>query len=191
MKYFTLIITIAILSSCGIYNSKIAHLRYVKVDNQDVAILEKSSNKEIKENTQKNTEEISENAAILEANQTNLVIQNVQFPSVEKEQISRVQHQSNNTTNDKKSDEEDDVVNQAYRAEKDANIAMGFSIAATLFGIIPFIIGLIFYKKAKSSRYITPTGESRLKVSKVFLIVETIIYGIEIIFVSLLILLLL
>ena len=53
MKYFTFIITIAILSSCGIYNSKIAHLRYVKVDNQDVAILEKSSNKEIKEQLMK------------------------------------------------------------------------------------------------------------------------------------------
>jgi len=191
MKYFTLIITIAILSSCGIYNSKTAHLRYVKVDNQEVAILEKTAKKHIKETTAENENDISNNTAIVDATQTNFLIQEPQFSSVEKEQISRIQQQSNNTTNDKKSDEEDDVVNQAYLAEKDANIAMGFSIAATLFGIIPFIIGLIFYKKAKSSRYITPIGERRLKVSKVFLIIETIIYGIEIIFVSLLILLLL
>jgi len=191
MKYFTFIISIAILSSCGIYNSKIAHLRYVKVDNQEVAILEKTVNKEVKENTQKNGEYISENTANIEANQTNLVVQNTQFSSVEKEKRSRIQPLVNKTTNYKKSDEDDDVVNQAYLAEKDANIALGFSIAATLFGIFPFIFGLIFYKKASSSRYITPLGNRRLKISKVFLIIETVIYSIEILFVALLFLLLL
>jgi hypothetical protein len=73
------------------------------------------------------------------------------------------------------------ILKQAVRAEKDARAALGFlgvgaiSLIAPYFGIFFFTIGLLFYSKAKSSRYITPFGNEKLEMSKDLMIFDSIV----------------
>ena len=191
MKYFFFIIFLSIISSCGTFNSWNGQLRFVKVDNQEIAVLEKTPQSEFATSVYLNPADLAEKTTNTEIAPVIIVGQNQQPQLIQKKENAVIQKSKNQKIAVKELDTDDDVASQAYRAERDANIAMGFSIAALLFGIIPFIVGVTFYFKALSSRYITPLGDNRLKISKVFLIFETVVFALEILFVTVLILLLL
>ncbi len=187
MKHISLLILLIIFVSCGTFKNKVGHLRYVKVADQEVAVIDKSNEKQ-------QLETIKDVSSVSLKETENNSIETV-IASVEDEiPITSGSVISVSTTEKKKAEsltldgeEEDDIVNQAYRTEKNATAAMIISITAILLGIIALIVAYVFYFKAKSSRYITPKGESRLKISKVFLIIETIVFfvGISLLLASL------
>jgi hypothetical protein len=192
MKYFFFIILLAIISSCGTFSSWNGQLRYVKVANQEIAIIEKSTSTDAVEIKESHFEKE------IEREETSFLETTADVSNNEKLVISKKNNQLVNIdlkeTNQLITDDEDEIVNQAFRTEKNASASMYFAIAGILtiipyLGIFPLLIGFILYLRANSSRYITPLGEDRLRISKIFLIIDTIILILWIMFIISLILL--
>jgi len=189
MKYFFFIILLVIISSCGTFNSWNGQLRYVKVANQEIAIIEKSTSTDAVEIKESHFEKE------IEREGTSFLETTADVSNNEKLVISKKNNQLvNKETNQLITDDEDEIVNQAFRTEKNASASMYFAIAGILtiipyLGIFPLLIGFILYLRANSSRYITPLGEDRLRISKIFLIIDTIILILWIMFIITLILL--
>lgn len=183
MKFFSIIFLFTLLSSCGNLSKRQGHLRFVRVNKQEIPVIEKNESPAQAIYQQKN-----------DANSSTFSIANSQEKPLESldEKSSFVTPKlefSATIQNDLEPDidnpeDESKILEQAIRSENSANASfflfISSSIAAlipftVLFSLIPFIIGIIFYSRAKNSRYITPFGEKRLNTSKTFLIINSVI----------------
>ena len=188
MKQFSLIFLISILASCGTFQTNVGHLRYVKVATKEVAVIEKSNSKDLSNIKEENLEVGTEKKEILfQVATSNLIYNEETLLSENNNQDIKIEQKST-SRHIKDAGDEEEIVDQAIRTEKKASAAMFLSIAGILtiipyLGILPLLVGFIFYIIANSSRYITPFGEKRLKVAKTFLIIDSIILLLWVIFI--------
>lgn len=192
MKHIALLLLLVTIASCGTFKTKFSQLRYVKVADQEIAVIENSNSKNTSEIKVSNFQKELEKEEISSLETTAEVSNNEKLliSKKPKQQVKVDYKETNQTTKDDGAD----IVNQAFRAEKNASATLFLSIAGILIiipylGILPLLIGFIFYLKANSSRYITPLGQDRLRISKIFLIIDTVILILWIIFIISLILL--
>lgn len=196
MKAIKFLLLLLVLSSCstiGRYNS----IRLVKVDKTETLVLDKEKTNDpvsTREKQESSSPSNNETAQVPQA-----VTSTINTPAHDiYSEIPQSDHKSIET-DDLEPDPEDEatqkmIVEQATRAERNANNAFFSSIVSLVFmillpiiGVIPFVIGLICHSNASSSRYITPFGESRLKASRIILIVDATILILWILLVVLLI----
>lgn len=153
-------------------------LRFVKVDQKEVPIIVKSTIEPTKySDSDINSESNQELALTIERPEE---IQFTQEQSVEKEAVLIKNNLEDLEPDIEPEDENQMIVDQALLAEKKAINSVGFagvgliSLIMPTLGLLFFIIGLILYNKAKSSRYITPLGEQKLATTKTFLIIDAV-----------------
>jgi hypothetical protein len=155
-------------------------IRLVKVDKTETVVLDK-------EKTGKSsieTEQFQNKTIAQIEDESNEISNDVEVkPDI---QVDQKQIQQNTSDiEDLEPDPEDEeesklIVEQAIRAEKQAKTSHIFAAIGLItllipyLGFIPLIIGLIFHLSANSSRYITPFGETRLKSSRILLIIDTV-----------------
>jgi hypothetical protein len=188
MKQFSLFFLISILASCGTFHTKVGHLRYVKVATKEVAVIEKSNSKDPSKIKEEYLEVGTEKKEILFQAATSDLIDNEEILLSENKYQDIKIEQKSTSRHIKDAGDDDEIVAQAIRTEKKASAAMFLSITGILtiipyLGILPLLVGFIFYIIANSSRYITPFGEKRLKVAKTFLIIDSIILLLWVIFI--------
>lgn len=192
MKHIALLLFLVTFASCGTVKTKFSQLRYVKVADQEIAVIEKPTSTNTLEIKESNFEKEIEKEEISYLKTTADVLNNEKLLISDKTiQPVKVDQKE---TNQVIADDDAEIANQAIRAEKNASAAMFLSIAGILtiipyLGIFPLLLGFIFYIRANSSRYITPFGENRLKVSKAFLIIDSVIFLLWVIFIVALIIL--
>ena len=178
MRFIFFLAILFFVTSCGALNLNSGSLRLVKTNNKETVVLEK----ELKSVTsdlvspQLETANPPENhQQVIAANTNNSLNNKSSLVHAKTSFISKI-------SDVEPSDEENEaIVRQAIKAEKQANASFGLFLAGLIsltlpyLGIIPFIIGLVLYLKAKNSRYITPFGDERLRKAKVVLIVDSVI----------------
>lgn len=182
MRLFYFSFIIVLLASCGTMNQH--QLRFVKVDQKEVPVIVKNTS----ETTQHKEIDITSNgnqegeiAVLLEKSEE---IPFTQEQSIKEEKVLIKGNLEDLEPEDEELDENQMIVDQALLAEKKAINSVGFagagliSILMPLLGFLFFIIGLILYSKANSSRYITPFGEQKLKTTRTFLIIDTVFLSI-------------
>ena len=188
MKHFSLVFLISILASCSTFHPNVGHLRYVKVATKEVAVIEKSTSKDPAKIKEENLEvAIKKKEILFQAATSDLIYNEEILLSENKNQDIKIEQKSR-SRQIKDAGDDEEIVAQAIRTEKKASAAMFLSIAGILtiipyLGILPLLVGFIFYIIANSSRYITPFGEKRLKVAKTFLIIDSIILLLWVIFI--------
>lgn len=187
MRYTScLFFLVLILSSCSIYGSSNGKLRYVRSENKEIAVLDKSDERDNHE------EYLSQKEIVQEV----LISKNSSVESTTevtdiKDGFSRIDSaaEKNDLSNrdqttqplDLNSDLDERIIDEAYEAERAANtsfilLLIGLiSAIVPYLGIIPFIIGLIFYAKSDRSRYITQFGERKQQSAQVVMIIDTVI----------------
>jgi hypothetical protein len=184
MKFIFVLSVIFTLVSCGATRN--GQLRLVKVNNHEIAVIEKNT---------KISQPINQEAELSTANIEHETIQNhtdvitsekpFEFKQTKQKTLEipltkKIEPEPTDTIKNK------DIEQQALEAEKKAKLALGFSIGGlsiivpflSILGIISFILASVFYSKANNARYITPEGQQKLKISKGFLIAESILIGI-------------
>lgn len=187
MRYTScLFLLVLILSSCSIYGSSNGKLRYVRSENEEIAVLDKSDERENHEEylSQKEIVQevlISKNSSV--ESRTEVTEIKDDFGGIdsaaEKNELSN-RDQSTQPL-DLNPDEDERIVQEAYDAERAANtsfilLLVGLiSVFFPYLGLIPFLIGLIFYSKGDRSRYITQFGERKLRSAKVVMIIDSVV----------------
>jgi len=188
MKHFSLVFLISILASCSTFHPNVGHLRYVKVATKEVAVIEKSTSKDPAKIKEENLEvAIKKKEILFQAATSDLIYNEEILLSENKNQDIKIEQKSR-SRQIKDAGDDEEIVAQAIRTEKKASAAMFLSITGILtiipyLGLLPLLVGFIFYIIANSSRYITPFGEKRLKVAKTFLIIDSIILLLWVIFI--------
>jgi|GEM_PF-4980958 len=188
MKHFSLVFLISILASCSSFHPNVGHLRYVKVATKEVAVIEKSTSKDPAKIKEENLEvAIKKKEILFQAATSDLIYNEEILLSENKNQDIKIEQKSR-SRQIKDAGDDEEIVAQAIRTEKKASAAMFLSITGILtiipyLGLLPLLVGFIFYIIANSSRYITPFGEKRLKVAKTFLIIDSIILLLWVIFI--------
>lgn len=181
MRFFIFSVLIIVLASCGTMRPN-GHLRFVKVGQNEVPVIEKNTAKvdEIKESEEAQQEAKNELASIEAIPEVATDLQNqilVENSSKTTEEFEDLEPEEDEV------DVNQQIVDQAIRAEKQAKFSVGLfgvgliSIVMPYLGIFFYIAGIILYSNAKSSRYITPFGENRLGTSKTLLIIDSVILG--------------
>ena len=188
MKHFSLVFLISILASCSSFHPNVGHLRYVKVATKEVAVIEKSTSKYPAKIKEENLEVAIEKKEILIQAATSDLIYNEEIVLSENKNQDIKIEQKSRSRQIKDAGDDEEIVAQAIRTEKKASAAMFLSITGILtiipyLGLLPLLVGFIFYIIANSSRYITPFGEKRLKVAKTFLIIDSIILLLWVVFI--------
>ncbi len=93
MKYFFFIIFLAIISSCGTFNSWNGQLRFVKVDNQEIAVLEKTPQSEFATSVYLNPADLAEKTTNTEIAPVIIVGQNQQPQLIQKRKMQLFKNQ--------------------------------------------------------------------------------------------------
>lgn len=180
MRLFVTTFLILILASCGTLNQS-GNLRLVKVNGQDIPVIEKNtakSDKKIKLDNSVQSPENTDLAVVKNNPDKQIQSQNQKLEKnipIVKSDIEDLEPEEDE---DAKNEE---IINQALRTERKAGVSLTLSIAGLIsifvpyIGIIFFIIGLVTYSNAKSFRYTTPRGEERLRASKVLLIIDAVV----------------
>jgi hypothetical protein len=178
MKFFHFSLVLILLASCGMTKQH-RHLKLIKVGHTESAVLVNESSC----STEKNGNESS----ILIVNETVVATsEENQFESVgliskqpQKEQFTQKVKDLEPEESEEAANER--IIKQAIKAEKDAKTALilfgagAISLIVPYIGIFFFTVGLLFYSKAKSSRYITPFGNERLDMSRGIMIFDSIV----------------
>jgi hypothetical protein len=183
MKYVLFFFTLSILvASCGSFNN--GKLRFVKTENAQREIIETSA-KSVK------TEDRTHSFATTTSIETPVQSSDVDRSDAEIASdiaIEQKQDIQQTSIDDSLEQANSEIVDQALQAERNAKAAAiqsGIGIVTPfipLLGIIMTILGLVFYKRASKSRYITLAGERNLRLSRVFLIIDAVIIGISLLF---------
>jgi hypothetical protein len=192
---FSIILVAFVLVSCGALQSTGGKLRLVKTGNEgEVLVIEKSAGERPNH--------------IEEVHLEKLTGSTIQIPSEQSTTASMLNDglssseqvvPSNRTIakpQDLLPDEDERIIQEALQAEGDANTSFwlflsGLSSAFLPYlGIIPFIIGLIYYSRSRNSRYITQFGERRSNAATVLLVIDGVILLLWMFFIVLLVLLL-
>lgn len=194
MRLFYFSILLIFLASCGTI-SQYGQLRLVKTGQNEVPVLEKNI---AQGEPNKGSESVNEEQQLVlasseEKQESPIDLQNQLIV----ERSSEIKIELEDLEPEEDSEEaKQAIVDQAIKAEKNARtssvlLSAGLiSLFMPYLGVIFYILGLIFYSKSKSSRYITPFGEGRLNTSKTLLIIDSVILGLwTLLFVFLLLLL--
>lgn len=194
MRLFYFSILLIFLASCGTI-SQYGQLRLVKTGQNEVPVLEKNiAQGEPNKGSESVNEEQQLVLAFREVKQESPIdLQNQLIV----ERSSEIKIELEDLEPEEDSEEaKQAIVDQAIKAEKNARtssvlLSAGLiSLFMPYLGVIFYILGLLFYSKSKSSRYITPFGEGRLNTSKTLLIIDSVILGLwTLLFVFLLLLL--
>jgi len=184
MKYVLFFLTLSFLvASCGSLNN--GKLRYVKTNNPSREVIEiptKSTETDDRTFTSATTTTIETPIQSSDITPSDAEIQ-------ADTEIAYQQELQQTNVDDSLEQANAEIVDQAIQAEKNAKAAaiqsgIGFiTPLIPLLGIIMTILGLVFYKRASKSRYITLEGERNLRLSRVFLIIDAVIIGISVLFV--------
>lgn len=192
MRIYKILFLLIVLSSCstvGRYQS----IRMVKVDKKETAVLDKEKSSDPVDNSKK------EQSLILAQNEPlQGEISNEPTRSGDAKTAKISFQNKRQEYDDLEPETEDDeenikIVDQATRAEKNAGAALYFSIAGLFtlilpyIGIFPLIVGIIFHARANNSRYITPFGENRLKISRIILSLDIVFLFLWILLIALLV----
>jgi hypothetical protein len=187
MRYTSCLFLLAlILSSCSIYGSSNGKLRYVRSENKEIAVLDKTAERD------NNVEYLSQKEIVQEVlTSKNTVVQSTSDVTEIKDdfdahdtELEKIELSNQHRTTqplDLNPDEDERIIQEAYDAERAANtsfILLLVGLISAFFpyiGIIPFLIGLIFYSKGDRSRYITQFGERKLRSAKVVMIIDSVI----------------
>jgi hypothetical protein len=183
MKYVLFFLTLSILvASCGSFNN--GKLRFVKTNNTQREIIVTSAKSDEKEDR---THSFATTTTIETPNQSSDVNRSDAEITSDRT-IEPQQDIQQSSIDDSLTQDNSEIVDQAFQAERNAKAAAiqsGIGIVTPfipLLGIIMTILGLVFYKKANRSRYITLAGERNLRLSRVFLIIDAVIIGLSLLF---------
>ncbi len=179
---------ISILAGCG--SSRTGQLRLIKVNNQRLAVIERDDNQTVQTDVLiKESDDVGITNTIHLSDEISVASKSNQLEYADRIRIKNVS--ALNVPQNKPSPEDtiiqsNEIADKALEAEKNSKLALGFSIGGLsifipfvgFLGIISFIIGAVFYGKANKSKYITPEGQRNLKISKVLIIIESVIIGI-------------
>jgi len=180
MKFSFAILLILIFASCSMMNQH-GHFRLVKVEQKDVVILEKTELPESNEFTHKNvSEELSDRSGSGKSGNT---LNSEDNPSINEIIPQKKQDGQGDDLEpeEEETDSDEEIVDQAIRAENNAKLSIGLfgggiiSIILPLVGVFFFIFGLVFYNRAKNSRYITADGERNLRMSRGLMIFDAVV----------------
>lgn len=196
MRIFQILFALTLFSSCGVMHQS-GHLRLVKTEKAEIPVIVKNDAKQsgLETNDFDATKDKESSVELTASNET-------QIPIETTDETLEVQVKVSPNVEDLEPDPTDEasnelVIQQATQAERQARTSVPLfgsaliSIFMPYIGIFIFIAGLIFYSKANSSRYITPFGQEKLRVSKILLILDSIILGLWFLFIALLLILLL
>lgn len=183
MKYVLFFLTLSCLvASCGSFNN--GKLRFVKTDNVQREIIEASA-KSVE------TKDRTHSFATTTSIETPVQSSDVDRSDAEIASDIAIEQQQDipqTSIDDSLEQANSEIVDQALQADRNAKAAAiqsGIGIVTPfipLLGIIMTILGLVFYKRASKSRYITLAGERNLRLSRVFLIIDAVIIGISLLF---------
>jgi hypothetical protein len=172
-NYITVTLLLVLFSSCGLLQPRGGNLRLVKVGEKEEVLIER--NQEHAKIQRDNPPAVFEIATVEVANtvESNLEEANLDY--------RRVVHESEKIEPEEVEPTDQQKVDMAMQAEKQANASFYLflsgliSVLMPLVGIILFGFGLSNFMKASNSRFITPLGEERLRVAKVFLVIDAVI----------------
>ncbi len=178
MKFLYFLFVLIVLSACGMTRPQ-HRIKLIKVGHTETVVLVKETPQSPEKSSIENTILLTDETTVATVEENPLEPVGLLNPPTQK-------LQSKQKVKDLEPEETEEEANQrilkqAVRAEKDARAALGFlgvgaiSLIAPYFGIFFFTIGLLFYSKAKSSRYITPFGNERLEMSKDVMIFDSIV----------------
>lgn len=182
MRYTSyLFLLVLVLSSCSIYSPGNGKLRYVRSDKGEIAIVERAE-KEVSTISQ-DQEKIALNENIAETlpDQKVILIDHGSDGSDQLDKVSQEEIDQTALPKDLNPDLDERIIDEAYEAESAANTSFILMLVglisafAPYLGIIPFIIGLIFYAKSDRSRYITQFGERKQRSAQVVMIIDSVI----------------
>lgn len=179
MRIYRILFLLIILSSCSTLG-RYQTIRLVKVEQTETVVLEKDKSKKAPtENT--NTSDLVQ----AETTKENMNITDLNISVSAQKDDQNVHKNSSIKKEDSEPEPEDEeenerIIEQANRAEKNAHASFFLSLAGLIslilpyIGIFPFIVGIIFYSRSNSSRYITPFGDRRLEITKTILSLDAI-----------------
>ncbi|MFN5909698.1 MAG: hypothetical protein ACK45H_00040 [Bacteroidota bacterium] len=179
-----LMLLLVVLSSCGALapvNGKIRLVRSAK--SEEVKVIERSTGSSelavLEEVAPASPKVMQRESGTLETSVDNASKDfPTLFPEDEERKDVKVEIRS---PEDLLPDEDERIINEALKAERDANSAFWLfltglsSVFVPYLGFIPFIIGLIFYSRSRNARYITPLGERRSSAATVLLVIDSIV----------------
>jgi hypothetical protein len=181
MRYTSyLFLLVLALSSCSVYGPGNGKLRYVRSDKGEIAIVERTENEHLnsfQDLEKANISVVDYTAEALPEQKVNLTDQG----SIALDKVSVEKTEETAKPKDLNPDLDERILDEAYEAERAANtsfillLAGLISAIAPYLGIIPFIIGLIFYAKSDRSRYITQFGERKQRSAQAVMIIDTVI----------------
>ena len=181
MKYVLIFLTLSFLvASCGSFHN--GKLRYVKTNNIPREIIEPSA-KSIE--TEDRTHPVVTSSSVETTIQTSDVNRS-SADIISDQTIEQQEEIQQPNMDDSLAQDNSETLGQAIQAERNAKAAAiqsGIGLVTPfipLLGIIMTILGLVFYKRASKSRYITLDGERNLRLSRVFLIIDAAIIGLYI-----------
>jgi hypothetical protein len=180
-NYITVTLLLVLFSSCGLLQPRGGNLRLVKVGEKEEVLIER--NQEHAKIQRDNPPAVFEIATVEVANTVESNLEEANLEKTENRNLDyrRVVHESEKIEPEEVEPTDQQKVDMAMQAEKQANTSFYLflsgliSVIMPLVGIILFVFGLSNFMKASNSRFITPFGEERLRVAKVFLIIDAVI----------------
>lgn len=171
-----------LLTSCGSLNSY-QKIRLVKSQGKEHVVLEKTD-KIDKTSEQLETIEFTPVLASIEVSEQIVPETNIQ-PEVAQKQFEKEEIEPEEPEEDIN---EKEVLYEALKTESRAKksfiwAVIGLSSAIIPYlGIIPMIVGLVYFAMAKNSRYVTPVGYKKMKNAGIVLLIDA---GIILLYVAL------
>lgn len=184
MRYTSyLFLLVLVLSSCSIYSPGNGKLRYVRSEKGEISIVERSEKGHsiATQDLEKENVLVVENSTEILSQQNESLRDEVNKEVIDSDKVSNEKVSERAEPKDLNPDLDERIIDEAYEAERAANTSFILMLVglisafAPYLGIIPFIIGLIFYTKSDRSRYITQFGERKQQSARVVMIIDTII----------------
>ncbi len=178
MKFLYFLSVLVVLSSCGMTRPQ-HHIKLIKAGHTETVVLVKEASQSTEKSSIENTILITDENTVANAKENTL--ESIGLINTPTQKLQSQQKVKDIEPEESEEEANQRILKQALRAEKDARAALGFmgvgaiSLIAPYFGILFFAIGLLFYSKAKSSRYITPFGNDRLEMSRDVMIFDSIV----------------
>jgi hypothetical protein len=175
-----LVLLLALVASCGLYQPKGGQLRLVKVGNKEELVIERQSDRRFASDElskSKNNSTVAELEESLVQNENSTIA----YEPKKSRQFSHTSKESEKIEPEEEEPNDQQKISMAFGAERDAvrseRLFIGglISVFMPYLGIILFGLGLYFYVRANNARFITPRGENRLRSAKIFLVIDALI----------------
>jgi hypothetical protein len=179
-NYIIVSVLLVLFSSCGLLQPRGGNLRLVKAGEKEVVLIERKYDRAKSQTEMQLTKEFVTVQAV------NTLEYNLADPDSKKTQKSQLEYSNLVDESEKIEPEEEEPSEQekadmAFQSERQANTSLYLFIGGLISVFMPYVgiflfgIGLYFFAKARNARFITPAGEERLRVAKVFLIIDAVI----------------